>query len=89
MGFLTNSGRIGGLQAMQVFWPDHNGKFPLNAGCELGVYILQPRLDIALTPHEIRASLGMIDANWAQYPSAARRARWQVNQAGELRSLVL
>jgi hypothetical protein len=54
MGFLTNIGRIGELQAMQAFWPDRQGKFPFEVGCDLGVYQLQPRLDIALTPSEIQ-----------------------------------
>ena len=54
MGFLTNVGRMGELNAMQAFWPDSNGKFPIDAGCDLSVYNLQPRLDIELTPREIR-----------------------------------
>lgn len=55
MGFLTNAGRIGELEAMQAFWPDAKGRFPFEAGCDLPVYNLQPRLDIGLTPREIRA----------------------------------
>lgn len=54
MGFLTNLGRIGELEAMQVFWPDSRGMFPFEAGCDLAVYQLQPRLDIGLTPQEVR-----------------------------------
>jgi hypothetical protein len=54
MGFLTNIGRIGELEAVQAFWPDAAGKFPFEAGCDLAVHELQPRLDIGLTPHEIR-----------------------------------
>jgi hypothetical protein len=54
MGFLTNIGRIGELEAVQVFWPDRAGKFPFEAGCDLAVYQLQPRLDIGLTPREAR-----------------------------------
>jgi hypothetical protein len=54
LGFLTNIGRIGELKAMQAFWPDGSGRFPFEVGCDLGVYQLQPRLDIALTPSEIR-----------------------------------
>jgi hypothetical protein len=41
------------LQAMQVFWPDARGKFPFEAGCDLDVHSLQPRLDLGLTPREI------------------------------------
>lgn len=54
MGFLTNSGRIGELSAMQAFWPDDKGRFPFYTGCDIAVYNLQPRLDIGLTPREIR-----------------------------------
>jgi hypothetical protein len=54
MGFLTSVGRLGELEAMQAFWPDHSGKFPIDAGCDISVYNLQPRLDIGLTPREIR-----------------------------------
>jgi hypothetical protein len=54
MGFLTNIGRMGELEAMQAFWPDAAGKFPFEAGCELAVFELQPRLDIGLTPREMR-----------------------------------
>jgi hypothetical protein len=54
MGFMTNIGRIGQLDAMQAFWPDSAGKFPFEVGCDLAVYELQPRLDIGLTPREER-----------------------------------
>lgn len=54
MGFLTNNGRIGELEAVQAFWPDAAGKFPFEVGCDLGVYQLQPRLDIGLSPREVR-----------------------------------
>lgn len=54
MGFLTNIGRIGELEAIQVFWPDSRGKFPFDVGCDLAVFNLQPRLDIGLTEREVR-----------------------------------
>ena len=54
MGFLTNLGRIGQLEAMQAFWPDGAGKFPFEVGCDLAVYQLQPRLDIGLSSREVR-----------------------------------
>jgi hypothetical protein len=54
MGFLTNIGRIGELEAMQAFWPDGAGKFPFDVGCELAVHDAQPRLDLGLTPREVR-----------------------------------
>lgn len=54
MGFLTNLGRMGELEAMQAYWPDANGKFPIDVGCDISVAHLQPRLDISLTPREIR-----------------------------------
>lgn len=40
------------LQAMQVFWPDSQGRFPFDANCEEECYRLQPRLDVALTAAE-------------------------------------
>jgi hypothetical protein len=54
MGFCRLVGRIGELEAMQVFWPDRSGKFPFDVGCELGVFELQPRIDLELTPREIK-----------------------------------
>jgi hypothetical protein len=54
MGFMTNIGRIEELEAMQAFWPDSAGRFPFEAGCDLTVCQLQPRLDIALSPREVR-----------------------------------
>jgi hypothetical protein len=53
MGYLRYIGRIGELEAMQVFWPDKVGKFPYEVGCDLDVYCCQPRLDVALSPSEI------------------------------------
>jgi hypothetical protein len=53
MGFMREIGRIGELEAMQAFWPDSAGKFPFEVGCNLEVYRLQPRIDLALTPSEI------------------------------------
>jgi hypothetical protein len=53
MGYCRHIGRVGELEAMQAFWPDDSGKFPFEAGCNLDVYGLQPRLDIGLTPHEL------------------------------------
>jgi hypothetical protein len=54
MGFCRLIGRVGELEAMQVFWPDRNGKLPFEVGCELDVFVLQPRIDLALTPREIK-----------------------------------
>jgi hypothetical protein len=54
MGFMTNIGRFGELEAVQAFWPDSAGKFPFDVGCDLAVYELQPRLDIGLSPREVR-----------------------------------
>lgn len=54
MGFLTNIGRMGELEAVQVFWPDTRGTFPFEPGCDLAVSELQPRLDLGLTPREVR-----------------------------------
>jgi hypothetical protein len=54
MGFMTHIGRIGELEAVQAFWPDSSGKFPFEVGCALDVFELQPRLDIGLSPREVR-----------------------------------
>jgi Domain of unknown function (DUF4262) len=54
MGYCRYIGHIGELEAVQAFWPDTDGKFPFEVGCDLEVYRLQPRLDLALTPSEIR-----------------------------------
>jgi hypothetical protein len=54
MGYCRHIGRWDELEAMQVFWPDSAGKFPFEVGCALDVFELQPRLDIGLTPRELR-----------------------------------
>jgi hypothetical protein len=54
MGYCRHIGRWGELQAVQAFWPDCNGKFPFEIGCDLAVYQLQPRLDTGLTKQELR-----------------------------------
>jgi Domain of unknown function (DUF4262) len=54
MGYYRHIGRFGELQAIQVFWPDGRGKFPFEVGCDLAAHELQPRLDIEMTPREIR-----------------------------------
>jgi hypothetical protein len=56
MGYCRHLGRIGELEAVQAFWPDSSGKFPFEVGCDPGVSHYQPRLDIPLTPREIRES---------------------------------
>jgi hypothetical protein len=42
------------LEAVQVFWPDEKGLFPFDVGCNAEVFDIQPRLDFALSPSEIR-----------------------------------
>jgi hypothetical protein len=39
---------------MQAFWADRAGKFPFDAGCDLKVYEAQTRLDLGLTPRELK-----------------------------------
>jgi hypothetical protein len=53
MGYLRSIGRIGDLEAVQVFWPDRTGQFPYEVGCDVNVVCCQPRLDLALTAAEI------------------------------------
>ena len=54
MGYMRHIGRMGELDAMQVFWPDVKGILPFETGCDLKVQQLQLRLDIGLTPREVR-----------------------------------
>lgn len=53
MGFLTSIGRMGELEAVQVFVPDIHGIYPFQPNCSLAVYESQPRLDIGLTKSEL------------------------------------
>ena len=55
MGHCRLMGNSGGLRARQVFWPDKQGRFPFDVGCDLDVYRLQPRLDLEVPPSERRA----------------------------------
>ena len=48
MGYSRYLGRIGELEAAQVFWPDSGARFLFDVGCDLGPYRCQPRLDIAV-----------------------------------------
>jgi hypothetical protein len=54
MGYCSSQGRTGGLQAVQVFWPDKHGRLPFRPGCDERVWAAQPRLDQALGPIELR-----------------------------------
>ena len=54
MGHCASRGHIGELEALQVFWPDPQGRFPFDRGCEERVWSLQPRLDQPLTRDEVR-----------------------------------
>jgi hypothetical protein len=48
MGYCRERGRIGELEALQVFWPDKGGHFPFEASCIEPIRALQPRLDLPL-----------------------------------------
>ena len=37
MAYCRHHGDIGGLKAVQVFWPDRDGKFPFDPDCDPGV----------------------------------------------------
>jgi hypothetical protein len=54
MGYCRYIGKPGQLRAIQAFWPDRHDRLPFEAGCDLEVFRLQPRLDIPLTPSESR-----------------------------------
>jgi len=53
MGYCREHGRWGGLEAVQVFWPDKQGRFPFSPQCDESVWAAQPRLDQALGPSEL------------------------------------
>ncbi len=54
MGYCRDQGCGGKLQAIQVFWPDKQGLFPFQRGCDDGVYEAQPRLDQPIGPIELK-----------------------------------
>jgi uncharacterized protein DUF4262 len=43
------------LRVVQVLWPDKAGRFPTDGDCDLAVRTLQPPLQLAVTPSELRA----------------------------------
>ncbi len=43
------------LRALQVFWPDKDGRFPSDVACDGEVRALQPRLEVPAAPSELRA----------------------------------
>ena len=53
MGHYRHIGRSGDLRVLQVFWPDADGRYPFDAGCEESVWDRQPRLDVGLTDREV------------------------------------
>jgi hypothetical protein len=55
MGHCRYSGNAGGLVAVQVFWPDKQGRFPFETGCDPEISAFQPRLDLAVPESELRA----------------------------------
>jgi hypothetical protein len=55
LGHCRHAGHIGGLKARQVFWPDKQGRFPFDVGCDPDVYRSQPRLDLEVPPSDLRA----------------------------------
>ena len=54
MGHCRYTGNAGGLVAVQVFWPDKQGRFPFDSSCSPAVAALQPRLDVAVASPEAR-----------------------------------
>jgi hypothetical protein len=53
MGYCRERGRTGELQAVELFWPDQQGRFPFQRGCDENVWAAQPRLDQPLGPLEL------------------------------------
>jgi hypothetical protein len=54
MGYCRERGRIGALEAVQVFWPDRTGRFLFERECDDAVWAAQPRLDHPVWPDEVR-----------------------------------
>lgn len=54
LGYYRDHGNWDGLVALQVFWPESSGKFPYEVGCASEVYRLQPRLELAVSPLELK-----------------------------------
>jgi hypothetical protein len=52
MGYCRYIGRTDQLSAVQIFWPDDNGKLPWDANSDADIAARQPRLDIPLTETE-------------------------------------
>lgn len=46
MGHCRHVGKPGGLAAVQVFWPDKQGRFPFESECDSELAALHPRLDL-------------------------------------------
>jgi hypothetical protein len=55
MAHCRHMGNPGGLAALQVFWPDKQGRFPYESDCDLKVCQLPPRLDLEVSPSELSA----------------------------------
>ncbi len=55
MGFHRGEPSLGPLRALQIFWPDKAGNFPFELACDPEVTQLQPRLELAALPSELRA----------------------------------
>jgi Domain of unknown function (DUF4262) len=55
MGHCRYTGNPGGLVAVQVFWPDKQGKFPFELGCDQTISMLLPRLDLPVPDTELHA----------------------------------
>jgi hypothetical protein len=52
MGYCRYIGRAGQLSAVQIFWPDDNGKLPWDANSDAEIAARQPHLDVPLTQTE-------------------------------------
>ena len=55
MGHCRHTGKTGRLVAVQVFWPDKQGRFPFEVRCDPEISALQRRLDLAAPASELRA----------------------------------
>jgi hypothetical protein len=55
VGYYRHVGQPEAFEAVQLFWPDKAGHFPYELVCDPDVAHVQPRLELAVPPSELRA----------------------------------
>jgi hypothetical protein len=57
MAFYRRLARPEALTVRQVFWPDKAGRFPFEIECDPRASQMQPRMELAVPPSELKAFL--------------------------------